>query len=218
MPDSLLLVALLTIGIVIAVIVQRTREESDRNTTARYTNKDTVRTVYSGSGYSDGLAIADSFYRIYKSLSESSPKAETIKYKLNSMNRTLSDNRYRMEDYQILRCETYISRVRRLYEEKEKERIESEKALPEYRRFVAQQRRLMTDSLRYDVMQRDNFRCRLCGVSADDGARLHVDHIIPVSRGGKTEMSNLRTLCERCNMGKGAKIELRKAPMQSGKA
>ena len=75
------------------------------------------------------------------------------------------------------------------------------------RAFIAQQRRLMSDSLRYDVMKRDGFRCKLCGATAKDGVKLHVDHIIPVSRGGKTEMSNLRTLCERCNLGKGAKQE-----------
>lgn len=216
--DSFVLGVIIMIGFIVAVIIQKIQENQNQNTTARYTNKETVRTSYSDRSYSDGLAIADSFSRIYKSLSESSPKAETIKYRLDSMSRTLAENRYRMEDYQIFRCETYITRVRRLYEEKEKERVESEKAMPEYRRFVTQQRRMMTDSLRYDVMQRDNFRCRLCGVSADDGARLHVDHIVPVSRGGKTEMSNLRTLCEQCNLGKGAKIELRKAPMQSGQA
>lgn len=91
--------------------------------------------------------------------------------------------------------------------QREKEREERERQKPEQERFVAQQRRLMTDSLRYDVMQRDGFRCQLCGATAADGYKLHVDHIIPVSKGGKTEMGNLRTLCERCNMGKGAKIE-----------
>ena len=37
--------------------------------------------------------------------------------------------------------------------------------------------------------------------------KLHVDHIKPVSKGGKTELSNLRTLCERCNLGKSDKFE-----------
>ena len=73
--------------------------------------------------------------------------------------------------------------------------------------FSAEQRRLMTPSLRYKVLQRDNFRCVLCGASASDGVVLHVDHIYPVSKGGKTELSNLRTLCETCNLGKGDKIE-----------
>lgn len=66
------------------------------------------------------------------------------------------------------------------------------------------ERAKVTPKLRYKVMQRDGFRCVRCGASAADGAKLHVDHIIPVSRGGKTEMSNLQTLCETCNLGKGA--------------
>ena len=91
--------------------------------------------------------------------------------------------------------------------QQEKERQARIAALPEQRRFIAEQRRLMTDSLRYDVMRRDGFRCQLCGAMAKDGVQLHVDHILPVSKGGKTEISNLRTLCERCNMGKRDKIE-----------
>ena len=69
------------------------------------------------------------------------------------------------------------------------------------------ERSKMTDSLRYDILKRDNFRCQLCGSSAQDGVKLHVDHIIPVSKGGKTVPSNLRTLCDRCNLGKSDKIE-----------
>jgi len=69
------------------------------------------------------------------------------------------------------------------------------------------ERARMSDSLRYDILKKDNFRCQICGMTARDGAKLHVDHIIPVSKGGKTEISNLRTLCERCNMGKSNKME-----------
>lgn len=61
--------------------------------------------------------------------------------------------------------------------------------------------------LRYDVLRRDGFRCTICGVAAKDGAKLHVDHIKPVSKGGKSEMKNLRTLCDRCNLGKSDSYE-----------
>ena len=67
-----------------------------------------------------------------------------------------------------------------------------------------QERAKMNPKLRYRVLERDHFRCVRCGASAADGAKLHVDHIVPVSRGGKTVMSNLQTLCEACNLGKGA--------------
>lgn len=72
--------------------------------------------------------------------------------------------------------------------------------------FVEEQRRIVTDSLRYDVLKRDGFRCRVCGATVSDGAKLEVDHIIPVSKGGKSTMDNLQTLCERCNRGKRDKI------------
>jgi hypothetical protein len=69
------------------------------------------------------------------------------------------------------------------------------------------QRQMMTASLRYDIMKRDNFKCVLCGRSAKDGVKLHVDHIVPVSKGGLTTPDNLRTLCEECNFGKRDKYD-----------
>ncbi|MBO5511317.1 MAG: HNH endonuclease [Clostridia bacterium] len=69
------------------------------------------------------------------------------------------------------------------------------------------ERALMTDRLRYEILRRDGFKCQICGATADDGVKLHVDHIKPVSKGGKTERNNLRTLCERCNLGKGAEYD-----------
>ncbi|MCR5266456.1 MAG: HNH endonuclease [Cyanobacteria bacterium RUI128] len=64
------------------------------------------------------------------------------------------------------------------------------------------QRQLMTPKLRYKIMKRDGFKCVICGRSQKEGAQLHVDHIKPVSKGGKTVESNLRTLCDMCNLGK----------------
>lgn len=64
------------------------------------------------------------------------------------------------------------------------------------------QRSLMTSALRYSVLKRDQFRCQICGASAADGVKLEVDHILPISKGGKTELNNLRTLCRECNRGK----------------
>lgn len=105
------------------------------------------------------------------------------------------------------RAEEEKRMIERQREAREKQRLANMSEQERRRAFIAQQRRLMSDSLRYDVMKRDGFRCKLCGATAKDGVKLHVDHIKPVSRGGKTEMSNLRTLCERCNLGKGAKQE-----------
>lgn len=70
-----------------------------------------------------------------------------------------------------------------------------------------QERKIMNDDIRYNVLKRDNYSCQICGATAKDGAKLHVDHIIPVSKGEKTVMNNLQTLCERCNIGKSNKTE-----------
>ena len=58
--------------------------------------------------------------------------------------------------------------------------------------------------MRFIVMQRDNFRCCVCGASPakDPSVELHIDHIIPWSKGGETTLQNLQTLCSKCNLGK----------------
>lgn len=76
-----------------------------------------------------------------------------------------------------------------------------------YSNLAMVERGEVSDSLRYDILKRDNFTCVICGASSKQGARLHIDHIVPVSKGGKSIPSNLRTLCERCNIGKSDKIE-----------
>lgn len=70
-----------------------------------------------------------------------------------------------------------------------------------------QERAKLTDKLRYQVLKRDHYRCVICGRGAKDGVKLHVDHIKPVARGGKTILSNLRTLCADCNLGKSSSYD-----------
>ncbi|MCL2817687.1 MAG: HNH endonuclease [Clostridiales bacterium] len=58
--------------------------------------------------------------------------------------------------------------------------------------------------LRFKVMQRDNFKCCICGNAPanDPTVHLHVDHIVPWAKGGETVIENLQTLCSKCNLGK----------------
>ncbi len=58
--------------------------------------------------------------------------------------------------------------------------------------------------LRFAVLRRDGFRCAYCGRGEGDGVRLHIDHLVPVARGGKNEIENLVTACQDCNLGKSA--------------
>lgn len=74
-----------------------------------------------------------------------------------------------------------------------------------YKERKKNERGKMTNKLRYEVLERDNFKCKCCGRGREDGVKLHVDHIIPLIQGGRTEESNLQTLCHECNFGKGVK-------------
>lgn len=58
--------------------------------------------------------------------------------------------------------------------------------------------------LRAIVLIRDNCICKMCGASPakNSDVELHIDHVMPWSKGGETEISNLQTLCAVCNIGK----------------
>jgi len=47
--------------------------------------------------------------------------------------------------------------------------------------------------------------CAICGMPLDGTE--HVDHIIPLSRGGSNWPDNIQLLCPPCNMTKGAKVD-----------
>ena len=54
---------------------------------------------------------------------------------------------------------------------------------------------------RFEVLKRDGFRCRYCGITAVAVA-LHVDHVVAVASGGTDDPINLVTACASCNLGK----------------
>ena len=60
----------------------------------------------------------------------------------------------------------------------------------------------LTAKTRWAVLVRDRHTCVSCGSTPQDGAKLEVDHIVPVSKNGNNELANLRTLCKVCNIGK----------------
>ncbi len=66
-------------------------------------------------------------------------------------------------------------------------------------------RKPISKKLRFNVFKRDSFKCQYCGKCAPD-VILHIDHINPVSKGGKNEILNLITACEDCNSGKSDRL------------
>ncbi|MBV6626074.1 MAG: HNH endonuclease [Rivularia sp. (in: Bacteria)] len=62
----------------------------------------------------------------------------------------------------------------------------------------------MPSSIRVCVLHRDKKKCVFCGRNSKQ-IQLEVDHIVPFSKGGSNDLSNLQTLCIDCNRGKGAR-------------
>jgi 5-methylcytosine-specific restriction endonuclease McrA len=71
------------------------------------------------------------------------------------------------------------------------------------RALASSLRRPIHPRVRFVVLLRDDFTCRYCGASRENGAVLELDHVVPVAAGGGNEASNLVTACTECNAGKG---------------
>jgi 5-methylcytosine-specific restriction endonuclease McrA len=52
------------------------------------------------------------------------------------------------------------------------------------------------------ILERDGYRCVICGRTANEGYELQVDHILPKDKGGKSTVENGQTLCSICNFRK----------------
>lgn len=58
---------------------------------------------------------------------------------------------------------------------------------------------------RSNVFLRDRFKCQYCGA---DNAVLTFDHVVPRSKGGETNWSNIVAACDDCNLLKGNKQDM----------
>ena len=76
-------------------------------------------------------------------------------------------------------------------------------------------RKYINDSLRMKIWNRDGRECQICGEETRFFSSGYdtpfdrkpkagsVDHIIPVSKGGTNDESNLRWACRSCNCSRG---------------
>ena len=63
-------------------------------------------------------------------------------------------------------------------------------------------RRAQSGKQRVRILARDKLRCQYCGVRSTI-FELTLDHIVPRSRGGRSEPENLCAACKPCNQRKG---------------
>ena len=89
----------------------------------------------------------------------------------------------------------------------EKEKANKQSLVPQKTGSLSSKHRTPRDpnlKIRFQVLNRDSFKCCMCGRSPANtpGLELHIDHIIPWAKGGETTIENLQTLCSDCNLGK----------------
>jgi 5-methylcytosine-specific restriction endonuclease McrA len=58
---------------------------------------------------------------------------------------------------------------------------------------------------RKNILQRDEFTCQYCG-KKQAKKDLTLDHVIPKSRGGKSQWYNIVACCQKCNEEKGDRL------------
>lgn len=80
-------------------------------------------------------------------------------------------------------------------------RVPSVIRLREFRHIPRQSRALS----RKNVLLRDRYTCQFCG-GVFPASELTLDHVIPRSRGGRTDWDNLVACCHPCNNRKGDRL------------
>jgi diadenosine tetraphosphate (Ap4A) HIT family hydrolase/5-methylcytosine-specific restriction endonuclease McrA len=107
-------------------------------------------------------------------------------------------NTYRIENFELLTKEQKTELITLCNQSIEKYIKQRGDAIWAHRR---RNRNSIPGSIRYEVLKRANFRCELCGISANEKA-LEVDHIVPKSLNGEDSLNNYQALCYTCNASK----------------
>lgn len=82
--------------------------------------------------------------------------------------------------------------------------IKVKKGVYKYDPDMIQEKKLedFTEKQKQQILERDGYRCVMCGRGIKDGFELQVDHIQPKDKGGKATIENGQTLCSMHNFQK----------------
>lgn len=97
--------------------------------------------------------------------------------------------------------------------QRERERYKNDEVFREKKKQRARQRGAKTGyerrrKIRTALLARDGATCSYCNKPLTEplnGRKTHIDHIVPMSRGGSNKLDNLQLLHGTCNMKKGVK-------------
>ena len=66
-------------------------------------------------------------------------------------------------------------------------------------------RKKLPENTRLAIMAKSDYKCVLCGIDLTL-VKPHIDHIIPIAKGGTDSQDNWQAVCQKCNLKKGKKI------------
>ena len=72
--------------------------------------------------------------------------------------------------------------------------------------YMLQKKERIPTKLRRRVIDRDGLWCVFCDEDLSN-SEVHLDHVIPESKGGPTTYNNLQVTCRKCNLAKGTLTE-----------
>lgn len=211
--STILIIIFVSFLLLVIVVACTSDSGHGRHAKIIITDKETGNVIITASGIGYGGAVISLASKEYER-TKNSTNLEKLIFARDTLKGAMDTYKAYMRKSDYNEAAEYLRKIQERVDERQK--VEDE--YQEYckvrginpnvtRAFKEHERSKMNASIRYDVLKRDGFRCTLCGATAADGAKLVVDHIVPIAKGGKTEMSNLRTLCDRCNLGKSDKVE-----------
>jgi len=148
----------------------------------------------------------------YKNDGKTSRCKKCCRLYINNDNRKIYEKKYREEhkEYRKEIVKKSMNKNKEHHKNKRKEYLKTEKGRISYKRYTqkryALKKTIVTTKIDYvRIYKRDNKKCKYCGKILKF-KEIHIDHYIPLSKGGKHIESNLNTSCAFCNLSKGNKM------------